>query len=180
MSDVTDVNSLPVDAVDGLPPSAGMPYTAKPVDEKILQQFVSGVQNAINSGAMRLPSRDIPQTIAQDPHASNPNYIPPAKMSVDYVQQYNHMKTNPNVPLPQKENTSMVDNVYNELQLPILLTVLYFLFQLPFFHRFFHTHMGFLFGEDGNYNLNGYIFVSTLFGIIVHAFIKIHGYLSGL
>ena len=66
-----------------------------------------------------------------------------------------------------------IDEIYYEYQTPILLIILYFLFQLPFIRKFLFAYLPFLFNMDGNLNLNGNIFKSVLFGIIYYILLKI-------
>ena len=61
-----------------------------------------------------------------------------------------------------------MEDVYNEFQTPLLLAVLYFLFQLPFFRKILFNYMPFLFLQDGNLNINGFLFKSVLFGLIFY------------
>ena len=58
--------------------------------------------------------------------------------------------------------------MYNELQTPILLGVLYFLFQLPIFKKLLYQTFPSLFMNDGNLSINGYIFYSALFSIVFY------------
>jgi hypothetical protein len=63
--------------------------------------------------------------------------------------------------------------MYNEIQTPLLLAVLYFLFQLPFFKKNLFTYFPILFSVDGNLNINGFLFTSILFGLIFYMLNKI-------
>jgi hypothetical protein len=71
----------------------------------------------------------------------------------------------------QKMNT--LDDMYNEIQTPLLLAVLYFLFQLPFFKKFLFNYFPILFSNDGNLNINGFMFSSILFGLIFYLFNRV-------
>ena len=74
--------------------------------------------------------------------------------------------------------TNSLDEMYNEIQTPLLLSILYFLFQLPFFRRFLFSYFPILFANDGNYNLNGYLFCSVLFGLLFHLLNKLTNYFN--
>jgi hypothetical protein len=71
----------------------------------------------------------------------------------------------------QQQNS--LDDMYNEIQIPLLLAVLYFLFQLPFFRKFLFNYLPILFSNDGNLNINGFLFTSALFGITFYLVNKI-------
>ena len=71
----------------------------------------------------------------------------------------------------QQQNS--LDDMYNEIQTPLLLAVLYFLFQLPFFRKFLFSYFPILFSNDGNFNINGFIFSSVLFGLLFYTLNKV-------
>ena len=71
-----------------------------------------------------------------------------------------------------KQTIDSLDAMYNEIQVPLLIIILYFLFQLPFFKKTLYTYIPFLFLNDGNYNINGYLFTSVVFGMIFHFILK--------
>jgi hypothetical protein len=77
-----------------------------------------------------------------------------------------------------KQLNSSLDDMYNEIQTPLLVAILYFLFQLPFFKKFLFSYLPFLFSNDGNYNLNGFLFTSVVFGMLFHSLIKTTTYFS--
>ena len=133
---------------------------------------MNGLQQASATGATQLPSRDIPMntnSLASDPQVM-PNYVPQPMQ--DYIrnnEQTSDMINNYNT---SKQTNSSLDDMYNEIQVPLLIIILYFLFQLPFFKKLLYTYIPFLFLNDGNYNINGYLFTSIAFGMLFHFIIK--------
>jgi hypothetical protein len=120
-----------------------------------------------------LPSRDIPRNqeqITHDPQIQ-PNYIPPTS-KMDYINQ--NEQNNDIISNYQKKenNANTLDSVYDELQTPILLCVLFFLFQLPFFKKNLFIYVPALFLKDGNYNIYGFVFISILFSLLYYIIIK--------
>ena len=71
------------------------------------------------------------------------------------------------------KNSNSLDEMYNEIQIPLLLSVLYFLFQLPIFKKSLFHYLPMIFSKDGNYNINGFIFTSCLFGLLFYILNKI-------
>lgn len=63
--------------------------------------------------------------------------------------------------------------IYDEIQIPLLLTIAYFIFQLPFLRQFLNHHLPFIFTIDGQYSIIGLIIVSILFGTIFHFLLKL-------
>jgi hypothetical protein len=174
---VNNVNQgITMSATDSIQESAQS--NALSLDQSTINQIVSGLQQASVNGATQLPSRDIPMTTTEysnDPQVQ-PNYVPTKNtMYIDsyekpeeIVEDYNRRVS--------KENT--LDNFYNELQTPLFLSVLYFLFQLPFFKKILFTYLPFLFSTDGNYNIYGFLFTSILFGSTSYFFNKIFFYFN--
>ena len=153
----------------------GQPQNGFSLDQSTISQIVTGLQQATISGATQLPSRDIPMTTSShniDPHIQ-PNYVPPPQNNIDYIK--NHEQTSDMVSNYNKQlqNQNSLDDMYNEIQTPLLLAVLYFLFQLPFFRKFLFGYFPILFSNDGNLNINGFLFTSVLFGLVFYLLNKI-------
>jgi hypothetical protein len=140
------------------------------LDQTTISQIVNGLQQASIAGATSLPSRDIPQNtqqLTQDP-AVQVNYVPPPPPNQkDYI---NDEPTNYDYPEERVKNS--LDSIYDEIQAPLLLGVLYFTFQLPIMRKIIFKYMPFLCNNDGNYSLNGLIFTSSLFGFIYFSLTK--------
>lgn len=142
--------------------------------QKNMNQFVSGIQQASAAGMTSLPSRDIPQNqdhLIHDQHIK-PNYIPSAQTNQDYISNYKTSEDIIRENRQQQHKTDSFDAVYNELQIPLLISVLYFLFQLPVVRKNMVKYIPLLFNKDGNPNLSGYVTNSILFGLIYYAMTK--------
>jgi hypothetical protein len=140
------------------------------LDQSTISQIVNGLQQASLTGATQLPSRDIPlntEQLTQDSQIQ-PNYIPPPREK-DYM-----IETDDDInSYYQKEKMeNSLDSIYDELQGPILLAVLYFLFQLPFLKKLLFKYFPFCCHKDGNYNINGLILTCGLFGFIYYSLSK--------
>lgn len=147
------------------------------LDQTTINQIVSGIQQASISGATLLPSRDIPMSttnFSNDPQAQ-PNYIPAftPQTNVDYIKNFEEPSDMIDSYNKNSNRQDSLDDMYNEIQSPLLLAVLYFLFQLPFFKKMLYSYLPMLFSNDGNLNINGFIFTSILFGIIFYIFNKV-------
>ena len=145
------------------------------LDQSTISQIVNSLQQASLSGSTRLPSRDIPMTTtghSVDPQII-PNYVPPPpERRVDYIKNHENEEDIVNNYNKNKQTGDSLDDMYNEIQVPLLIIILYFLFQLPFFKKLLYTYIPFLFLNDGNYNINGYLFTSIAFGMLFHFIIK--------
>jgi hypothetical protein len=128
----------------------------------VLQQIKEELSNITNP----LPSRDIPQNtlnVVQDIQTT-PDYIPSS-------QQYNYIDQNIEdrniiTNYEQMERISEgVNSLYEEFQYPLLIGILYFIFQLPIFKTYISIYLPYLISKENTYNLYGYIFVSFLYSI---------------
>ena len=140
------------------------------LDQSTISQIVNSLQQASLAGATTLPSRDIPlhtEQLTQDAQIQ-PNYVPPPQM-IDYI---NESDDDINNYYRKEQMDNSLDSIYDELQAPLLLAVLYFLFQLPIFKKCVFKYLPFLCHNDGNYNFNGLIFVCGLFGFIYYMLSK--------
>ena len=145
------------------------------LDQNTINQIISGLKQSSITGATQLSSRDIP-TSTDNIHLDasiRPNYIPREPNNVDYIgetERTTDMIDNYN---KQFRSNNSLDELYNELQTPILLIVLYFLFQLPFFRKYLFKYFPVLCYSDGNINIQGLLFTSILFGILFYTLNKI-------
>ena len=140
------------------------------LDQSTISQIVNGLQQASIAGATSLPSRDIPlntEQLTQDPQIQ-PNYVPPPETR-DYI---NESDDDIELYIQHEKNQNSLDAIYDELQAPLLLAVLYFLFQLPFFKKAIFNYLPFFCHNDGNYNFNGLLFTCCLFGFIYYSLSK--------
>ena len=130
----------------------------------------------------RLPSRDIPQNtinIIQDEQVK-PNFIPKSNVEEDYVKKYEDM-TEKNLREYEEKNKKekKIDIIMNEIQTPILVCLLYFLFQMPIINMFF-KRFAFLsiYNTDGNFNFKGLILKSIIFGSLYYTIIKTTNFIN--
>jgi hypothetical protein len=134
---------------------------------------------------MRLPSRDIPMdpTKYQQDEEVQPNYIPRAKLTGDYVKEYEDV-TLENIRKHEyrKEKTSMVDRILSDLQTPILVALMFFIFQMPMMNTMFYRNFSFLsvYNTDGNINFYGIALKSVLFGGIFYSLQNTVNYLTDI
>lgn len=141
--------------------------STEPLSQEIVQQLIDGVQRAKETGATKLQSRDIPQdqtqfTIDQHQktdHVSGQGLNEAPKQ--DYIRDMN-METM----LSNKQRNANNENLnefYDEIQTPILIVVLFFIFQLPFVQQKVKLYLPGLF-MDGKATLGAYILQAVLFG----------------
>ncbi len=137
-------------------------------EQKDYNTLVTGIQQASAAGMTSLPSRDIPQmqsTVTQD-DTVRANYVPPVSNSVD-KDYIGSVMTNDDIIKAQQnkqKNEQTVNNIYDTLQTPVMIAMLFFIFQTPILKTTALKYIPSLFNKDGNPNLGGYLFQSVLFG----------------
>ncbi len=149
-----------------------------PLPQSLQQRGPNQIGNGGLDPAMeiqhRLPSRDIPMNSLayQQDDEIQPNFIPKAKLTSDYIREYEEAS---DLRLKQheekKHRESAADSIFSKLQIPILISILFFLFQSPILNRLFLKYVSFLpiFNEDGNMNFAGIVIKSILFGIVFYS-----------
>ena len=138
-------------------------------------ELIGQLQKANSQGMTGLPSRDIPAIPMQvnNDVEIKPNFVPPPPTHADYI---NNMQTPEHLIQENVNQQRQIDNLdmmYNELQIPIILSILYFAFQLPAFKKFVKKMGPGLFANDGNANLYGNIFISMLFSTIFYLLLQV-------
>jgi hypothetical protein len=173
MTDIntTSINDLPTESGSGNVASEPVQSVPLSLDQNTISQIVNGLQQASLAGATSLPSRDIPQNTEQltSDQQVQPNYIPQPAIK-DYINDTTNDNIHEYYRAEKMQNS--LDSLYDEIQAPLLLGVLYFLFQLPFFKKAIFKYFPFFCHTDGNYNFNGLLFTCALFGFIFYSLSK--------
>lgn len=143
-----------------------------------INKLITGIQQASASGMTSLPSRDIPkndQHIIQD-NQIQANYVP--KGPDDYIKEHQTPEDIIQKNSKKELNNNLLDEYYNDFQLPIMICVLYFLFHLPIVRKNMFKYIPFLFNKDGNLNGTGYIVNSIIFSVLCYGIFKMINYMS--
>lgn len=143
-------------------------------------------QNTIyNIPTQKIPSRDIRMDSIEymQDEEIKPNYIP--KNENDYISsEYKSKQKEEEEDIKQHKSSkyrkNLLDNIINEIQTPVLVALMFMIFQLPFLNQFMQTKLSFLnmFKLDGNINIYGMCFKSILFGITYYLFTLIQEYVE--
>jgi hypothetical protein len=136
--------------------------------------LVSGLQQASQGGVLSLPTRDIPMdggNIKMDNQA-RVNYIPDTNhqdyignsQSADEIIMHNNQT---------KHREDTMDTLYEEIQTPLLISILFFIFMVPSVRSFLFKSFPMLLQTDGNPTLGGYIYIAGLFGVLYYILNKL-------
>tara|TARA_X000000368_G_C22930312_1_gene667286 strand:- start:147 stop:734 length:588 start_codon:yes stop_codon:yes gene_type:complete len=144
-----------------------------------INKIIEGLQHASSSGSTSLQSRDIPMSMEQITHdfTTRPNFVP-APEKINYIQDEETMETL--IKQKREEKKNQMEYFYDEIQTPLLVMVMFFVFQLPIFKKSMVNNFQAFFQRNGNYNLKGMVFTTVLFGGFYYSIIKTIKYLSEL
>ena len=162
--------------VDDIPPKptdTKIATNGVSLDQNTINQIVSGLQQASSTGATQLQSRDIPiNKVHFIDEQVQQEYIPHSNIKKDFVEEEDEDEddetTIVNNYSKRQSILSKFENMYSTIQMPIFLSILYFLFQLPFIKSFLFQNIPFLYFKDGNINIYGQLFMSILFGVVYY------------
>ena len=195
MSDTTSIDDLPLSsqtpgsAYGGGGGGGGAPLIYSPNvggGDPIMNEVMQGVQRASANGMTMIPTRDIPMNPNAFTHddQARPNYVPQPKSvhfqdgeggrsNGDYIKEHTSMESIVRANARQSNQIDTIEAIYYDLQMPILLGVLYFIFQMPVFRSQLLHFLPSLFGEDGNFKMIGLTATSAMFAGTFFVIMKI-------
>jgi hypothetical protein len=146
----------------------------------------AGAPGYIPDAQMHLPSRDIPMDMAnlvQD-RETQPNYMPSVSDIHDFVTNHEFI-TEEKVDKHNKVRTraEMIDQFIEEVQTPVFVSILFFIFQMPIFTKILVKYLGNfvnILNSEGNLNFNGILLKSFMFGSAYYWSMKITSILASL
>ena len=144
----------------------GPPIPPAQLSQNSINQIVLGLQQANQNGLTELSSRDIPMTTNQitADNQVRPNFVPESTTS-NYIEDDSTFESIGKQNKQVKKQQDSLDSLYEELQTPIFVMVLFFLYQLPYFQKVLVRFAPSLFNVDGRIGLTGLLSKTILFGI---------------
>lgn len=156
-----------------------VPLAPPDVDPNAMNKVLSGLQQAQMQGMTQLPSRDIPMNthhMTQDKQIQ-PNYVPDSDKK-EYIEEEDTYESLLKKKKDKMEQEDRLDLLYNEMQMPILIMVLFFMFQMPYAQKKFLQIFPSMFKQDGNMTMSGYLLKTSMFGMSFYAIMKLSKYAS--
>lgn len=170
MADTTSITQLPA-------PQANITIQQENVGQLPTQDQQNELVNSINKAAVNgntlLPSRDIPmetEPITTDQQVKV-NYLPQKEQ--DYIGEYTSEDDVLRNQKVSSSKNSFFDKLFDEFQIPIILIILYFIFQLPSVNISLLKLVPKLFNDSGNLKTIGIAFKSLLYGITFYLITKL-------
>ena len=122
----------------------------------MINQVITGIQQASKTGSTELPSVIYLLTnLLKEQVKLNFVPEPQTQQQADYIKKHETESQMENLRL-NSERDNKLDNLYDEIQSPLLIGVLFFMFQLPFFKSLLKNFTS-LYTNDGNINMYGYL-----------------------
>ena len=201
MSDTTSIDDLPLSSqnpnsghrTNGAPliysPNIGVEQGPAHVPGNMMNEVMQGVQRASANGMTMIPTRDIPMNPNSFTHddQARPNYVPQPKSvhfsdgvdggagesDFDYIKDHTSMESIISANARESNQLDTLESIYYDIQMPILVGVMYFIFQMPIFRAQLLHFIPSLFGEDGNFKMIGLTATSAMFALIFFVIMKI-------
>lgn len=137
----------------------------------VMNEFMNGLQRASVNGMTSLSSRDIPMNTMNmmGDQQVKPNYVPQPQPNHpnnnNYIEEHEADVANEVKYATEVTNNDNMENIYRLIQIPLLVGILYFAFQLPITRKYILKYLPSVFNSDGNYNISGLVFMSVLFAL---------------
>ena len=145
-----------------------------------INKIISGIQTASQQNLTSLPSRDIPMNTINEATDKQvqPNFVPENK--TDYIQQHDTAQSIYEKQLAKERTKVKQDELYDELQTPIMIAILFLLSQLPIVNKTLFRYIPSLFVKDGTPSFGGHLVKSLTFGASYFLVMKLINYMSDI
>ena len=168
--------------VGGIEPM--MSHGPPQIPGNVMNEVMQGVQRASANGMTMIPTRDIPMNPNSFTHddQARPNYVPDPRSvhfqdgaggGGDYIKDYESMESIVRANARQSNQLDTIEAIYYDIQMPILVGVMYFIFQMPVFRAQLLHFLPSLFGEDGNFKMIGLTATSAMFALVFFIIMKL-------
>ena len=140
----------------------------------MIQEVTNTIQKASLDGSTQLPSRDIPRDtlqLATDVQV-NADHVPVEEKMRDYIGEYDDTQVVIQKHMEEQQKINQMESIYNEIQTPVLIMLLYFLFQLPVVNSMVFKVFPKLFHKDGNLTIGGLFLKTILYGGLYYGIMK--------
>ena len=115
-------------------------------------------------------------SITSDAQVNN-TFIPLIK-NKDYIDEMETMEKMVESRERKEKKNSEYDELFRELEIPMIIALLFFMFKLPIIQKNLIKILPSLFLKDGNFNLGGDIFMSLIFASAFFILTKVFKYLE--
>jgi hypothetical protein len=150
-------------------------YNQQQIPPNVMNEVMQGVQKASANGMTMIPTRDIPMNPNAFTHDEQikANYVPDHNMERDYIRDHVSMEGIIRDNARSQNRMDTIEAIYIDFQIPILLGVMYFIFQMPVFRAQLLHFLPSMFAADGNFNIVGLTGTSVMFGVCYFIIMKL-------
>lgn len=157
-------------AVQGQAPQPQMQQSqSQPqMSKEMMSQFTGELKNANQNNLTQLPTRDVPMNplLHVQDDQSKPNHVPQQASAPDYIKEFNNIENTIKQNTPNAQENHFMDNIYEEIQTPLLIFILFFIFQLPSVSKEFNRQFPILLSNDSSLTLKGFIVKSFIVALL--------------
>ena len=181
MGQTPSMGGVQLNTVSNVSPTTGYnPNVSEPpqppptLTKDMIHEVSSTIERASLDGSTKLPSRDIPRDtlhLATDVQV-NADHIPLQEKMRDYIGDYDDTQEVIKKHMEEKANYNRLETIYNDIQTPVLIMLLYFLFQLPVVNSMVFKVFPKLFHKDGNLTMSGLLLKTSLYGAAYYGIMK--------
>ena len=154
--------------------TASAPSAPPTLTRDMIQEVTNTIQKASLDGSTQLPSRDIPRDtlqLATDVQV-NADHVPVEEKMRDYIGDYDDTQVVIQKHMEEQQKINQMESIYNEIQTPVLIMLLYFLFQLPVVNSMVFKVFPKLFHKDGNLTIGGLFLKTIFYGALYYGIMK--------
>ena len=152
-----------------------------PLTQNTMNEMMSGLSEAQQQGMTGLPSKDIPMnqsSLANDTQTTV-NYVPGQEgQGMDYIGEVDTTRQLLQQADSDQLSRDKIEYLYQEFQIPILISLLFFIFQLPVLNSTLIKYLPKLFNSDGNIKASGILCKTSIFGMCYYIINKLMIHLS--
>lgn len=154
------------------------------VPNQTINQIIHDINRNGGENPTQLPARDIAlstTSYATDKQA-RPNYVPDVndEKIKDYITELKKQEEVVEAQNKKIKEDEKLDLFYHELQSPLMIMVLFFIFQLPIVDLYFNRLFPWLVRKDGHATLLGYLVKTFIFGALYYGFSKLSTFLTDI
>lgn len=149
-------------------PAGGSQIPPQQMSQENVSQFNQELKQASQNNLTQLPTRDVPMNplMHTQDNEAQPNHIPQERNPTDYVEQFANIEQAVKQGANNEKNDDFMENIYEEIQTPLLIFVLFFIFQLPSVSKQFNNQFPILLSNDSSLTLKGYIVKSFIVALL--------------
>jgi len=149
-----------------------------------MNNMLKQVQEASQQGLTNLNSVQTNNNIPINDAQSTANFVPqqqqqqaPLQQNTDYIQNHVSSENVDEYNKSLEKQQSVVDCMFNDMKIPIIVALLYYIFEMPSLKNYIFKLFPKFFKNDSNLTTIGMAFKSILFSSVYYSVVKLYNIL---